>query len=181
MLDPIFIKNGNFLIHTFGPEEIQRISSIAQDVYAIFSDEMTLKFLPQKRLQSVQQAEKLLKTNLLNFHAGKNYLHFITDELTGRVIGLIDIISPDTAKEHYDFSQYPHFIEFYLAGANAGKLIMSKLLPVFIEVIRGQNLKQLGAVVHRHNVSSIKVLKRSGFKLEAGFDSIQDFYKISFD
>ena len=43
---------------------------------------------------------------------GRNYLHFNTDNSDGRVIGMIDLISPEVAGEHYHFDRSPYFIEF---------------------------------------------------------------------
>jgi RimJ/RimL family protein N-acetyltransferase len=179
MRDAIYMQSKNYLIHSFGPEEIANIEALANHVYMILSDAVTLKFLSRKRLHSVEEAKELLKNNVLSFHAGRNYLHFITDKTSANVVGMINLISPETAKEHYSFTEYPYFIEFYLSGQQTGKSVMSTLLPLFVAALRNRNINQVGAIAHRDNIGSKKVLEKSGFVYNGAFDTTQDYYKIN--
>ncbi len=179
MLDPILFENENVLIHSFRPQDIGELETMAADVYAVLSDEVTLKYLPGKRLASVQEAEIYLKGSLLRFHAGRNYLHFIRDKGTDQIIGMIDIITPDMAREHYVFEQYPYFIEFYLKGAKMGKRIMPSVLPGLIEALQKQKVSELGAIVDQRNIRAQNVLGSSGFRYEARFGALQDFYRLT--
>jgi RimJ/RimL family protein N-acetyltransferase len=181
MLEPIHIEHADLEVHSFRAEEIKRIGSIAENVYAILSDEETLRFLPEKRLASVQDSEAFLKGSLLSFHAGKNYLHFISNRKSGKVIGMIDVIPPETAMQHYQLEQYPYFIEFYLKGSSGRKQVMSSVLPLFMEQVKRQRIRELAAITNRDNIGAQKVLLRSGFDLKGNFDSLQDFYTITFN
>jgi RimJ/RimL family protein N-acetyltransferase len=177
MFKPIYLQNEHLLIHPFGPDDLRRYGKLVEDVFLILSDEQTLKYLPGKRLQDLNQAEGFLQAVILNYHAGRNYLHFITDKSSGRVIGMIDLISPELAREHYDFSSYPHFIEFYLSSPLTGCQVMTKLLPPVIELLLKQGIPRIGAIVHRQNIAAKKVLEKSRFSYTERFDIAQDYYE----
>ncbi|SDE87112.1 Protein N-acetyltransferase, RimJ/RimL family [Mucilaginibacter pineti] len=181
MLEPIHIEHAGLLVHSFRAEEIKGIGSVAEHVYDILSDEDTLRFLPEKRLSSVNDAETFLKGSLLRFHAGKNYLHFISNKKSGKVIGMIDVIPPETAMQHYDLKDYPYFIEFYLKASSGRKKVMSSVLPLFMEEVKRQRIRELAAITNRENIGAQKVLLRSGFDFRGSFDSLQDFYTIIFN
>lgn len=181
ILEPIHIEHADLVVHSFRAQEIKRIGSIAENVYGILSDEDTLRFLPEKRLSSVNDAETFLKGSLLSFHSGKNYLHFISNRKSGTVIGMIDVIPPETAIQHYQLKDYPYFIEFYLKGSSGRKQVMSSVLPLFMEEVKRQRIRKLAAITNRDNIGAQKVLLRSGFDLKGSFDNFQDFYSISFN
>jgi RimJ/RimL family protein N-acetyltransferase len=176
MLAPIHIENKNYLIHSFRPEDMQKEKSISLDIYAILSDAVTLRYLPGKKMYSLTEAELYFRGNLLSFHASKNYLHFITDKQSGQIVGMIDVITPEVAREHYHFDHYPYFIEFYLKSDFQGRHIMSQLLPAFVRQLQKQNIIRVGAVVNRNNLAAQKVLEKAGFTYLSEFDLIQDFY-----
>jgi ribosomal-protein-alanine N-acetyltransferase len=179
MFEAIHIENKELLIHSFRPQDVQRLKKTAADVYSILSDKETLRFLPEKRIGSVTEAEMLLRSSLLSFHAGKNYLHFITAKESHNIIGMIDIISPVVAQEHYQLETYPYFIEFYLKGNNTGKRIMTELLPLFVDQFQSQRKNDLGAVINRRNTAARKVLEKAGFNYQSEFGLMQDLFLIS--
>src|SRR5688572_24815523 len=145
MFSPITHENENHLIHPFRPQDLERFPEISREVFSILSDERTLKFIPAKRLESPEAAYAFLKTMLLNTHTGRNFLHFITDKKQNKVVGLIDLISPEVAREHYRISDYPFFIEFYLCSPASGCYLMSAILPEVVELILSQGIQTLGA------------------------------------
>lgn len=128
MLKPIFLENDKLLIHPFRPEDLQRFEQLTQDIFSILSDDKTLKFIPGKRLNNLEEATSFLRTMVINYHAGLNYIHFITDKQLNKVVGMIDLISPKVAKTHYQIDHYPFFIEFYLSGFASGCYIMTEIL-----------------------------------------------------
>jgi RimJ/RimL family protein N-acetyltransferase len=178
MLQPLSLQRNQFRIHAFGPEDLKRYDDLVLDIFNILSDERTLKYLPGKRLENIREAELFLRAIVLNYHSGRNYLHFITDNSDGRVIGMIDLISPELASEHYTFDRNPHFIEFYLAGDLTGCNIMTELLPEVIENLLAQEII-IGAVVHRENLAARRVLEKSSFSYQDRFDPVQDYYEVS--
>ncbi|ARS40344.1 hypothetical protein CA265_12035 [Sphingobacteriaceae bacterium GW460-11-11-14-LB5] len=179
MLSPISFENEHLIIHPFRPQEMDRLAELSNDVFEILSDELTLKFIPKKRLESIPQAEGFLKSRLLSHYSGKNFFHFITRKSAQKVIGIIELISPDLAMEHYQLKTYPYFIEFYLSSSATGCYIMTELLPVVIECLSDQGISHIGAVVHRKNTAATKVLKNAKFTYQGQFDIFQDFYEIN--
>lgn len=179
MIVPLSLENNHFVIHSFRPEDLQRFEALSAEVFSILSDERTLKYIPAKRLNSVDEANLWLRTMLINFHAGRNYLHFISDKATGKVVGMIDIISPDLAKEHYTIPKYPFFIEFYLSSFATGCYLMTDVLPMVVDQLLAQGISSIAAVVNRSNTPAKKVLKKARFSKKLRFDALQDLYEVA--
>lgn len=177
MLKPIYIETEELMIHPLRPEDLERYDELVADIYVILSDEQTLKYIPFKRLSSIQEAELFLQAQMINYHARRNYIHFITDKKQGKVIGLIDLISPDLAREHYSIHDYPYFIEFYLHGPASGGYVMTRILPRVIAALTRQGIQGIGAVVNRKNMAAKRVLEKAQFAYKARFDLLQDLYE----
>lgn len=158
MLKPISLENDKLLIHSFRPEDLERFGQLSHDIFSILSDDHTLKYIPGKRLHSLEEAEFFLKTMIINYHSGLNYIHFITDKKLNKVVGLVDLISPEVAMAHYKIDHYPFFIEFYLSGFASGCYIMTEILPVIVDNILEQGIPSIGAVVNRKNIAAKRVL-----------------------
>ncbi|TCC96926.1 GNAT family N-acetyltransferase [Pedobacter hiemivivus] len=179
MLKPIFLENDTLLIHPFRPEDLGRFEDLSSDIFSILSDDQTLKFIPGKRLNSLQEAELFLQTMVMNYHSGHNYIHFITHKQLDKVIGIIDLISPEVARQHYQMDHYPFFIEFYLSGFASGCYIMTEILPQLIDNLSDQGISKIGAVVNRKNIAARKVLEKANFRYKARFDMLQDLYETT--
>ncbi|SDL43597.1 Protein N-acetyltransferase, RimJ/RimL family [Pedobacter steynii] len=177
MLSAINLENEKLLIHPFRPEDLRRFEVLTKDIFDILSDEQTLKFIPGKRLKSLGEAELFLQTSIVNYHSGRNYLHFITHKELNKVIGMIDLISPEVAKEHYKMDHYPFFLEFYLGSYASGCNIMTQILPQFVDNLVLQGIAKIGAVVRRENIAARIVLEKTNFKYKASFDPVQDLYE----
>lgn len=180
MIQPLSFDNTQYQIHTFRPADLERIGQLAAEVFAILSDDHTLRYLPGKRLTNVQEAEIFLRAQLINFHTKRNYLHFISDKKSGKIVGMIDIISPELAREYYRINQYPFFIEFYLGSFVSGCYLMTEILPIVIDQLISQGIEHIGAIVNRENIAAKKVLKKARFSRKQRFDLLQDFYEVQF-
>ena len=177
MLQPITFENDQLLIHSLRPKDLQKYDQLVADIYCILSDDRTLKYLPAKRINNLKEAETFLQTMILGSHTGRNHLHFICDKNLDKVIGLIDIISPEIAKEFYDIKTYPYFIEFYLSSAATGCYIMTEILPAMVDAVLNQGIPSIGAVVNRKNLAAKRVLEKANFAYKAPFDVLQDLYE----
>jgi RimJ/RimL family protein N-acetyltransferase len=176
MLDPIHLENDQVIVHGFRPEEVERYETLVKEIYLLFSDAETLRFLPEKRLTSVQEAESWLKNTILNFYCNRNFVHFVTDKKSGKLLGMIDIFTPGTIKTHYHLPKYTYFIEFYLRGAASGKKIMSRLLPELLNELHKRGITEVGAAINVQNAAARKVLIHAGFTFERSSDTRQAFY-----
>ncbi|HWW42811.1 hypothetical protein, partial [Pedobacter sp.] len=94
-----------------------------------------------------------------------------------KVVGIIDLISPEVAKEFYVISKYPYFIEFYLSSGATGCYIMTQILPPIVDEILAQGIPSIGAVVNRKNTAAKRVLEKANFARKGEFDILQDFYE----
>ncbi|HWV73006.1 MAG TPA: GNAT family N-acetyltransferase [Pseudosphingobacterium sp.] len=178
MLQPIILETEQFHVHSFRVEDIENYQQLAIDVLSVFSDPFTLKFVPDRRLHSLEEAEGFVKAMFINHHVGRNHLHFISSKKIERVIGIIDLISPAVAREHYDLPEYPYFIEFYLMEMLSGRSVMTEILPKITQHVHQQGIEEIGAVVNRNNKAAIKVLERALFRFKGKFDIAQDYYLV---
>jgi len=179
MLLPICLEYEQVCIHPLRAADIDRYEQFVEEIYQLLSDEETLHFIPEKRLRSFQEAENWLKSATLNFHCGHNYLHFITERTSGKLLGMVDIFTPGKVKEHYRLESYPYFLEFYLRGKVRGRKIMTKLLPLIIEELDKRNIQSVAAVINKNNFAALKVIEKAGFEFRARFDARQNLYQLS--
>lgn len=180
MLEPIYLENEKLLIHPFRSQDLNRFEELTKDIFEILSDEQTLAFLPEKRLNNLLEAELFLQTAIVNYHSGRNYLHFISHKEYNKVIGMIDVISPETAREYYSLDNYPFFIEFYLSSSASGQAIMTDMLPALVCNLHLQGIHKIGAVINRKNKAARKVLEKATFEYQAPFDIVQDLFEANF-
>jgi len=169
----------NWSIYPFRAGDLDRFEELAYEVLRLLSDEKTLYFIPEKGLRSLGEATAWLQRAVLNFHTGKSFIHFIRQKKDGKLIGMVDILSPDLVKEYYLLADYPYFIEFYLAGSAQGHLLMSELLPEVIQDLQNKGIKKIAAVVNRRNKASKRVLEKAGFCYGSWFDPVQDLYELA--
>jgi RimJ/RimL family protein N-acetyltransferase len=177
MFEPVNFTVEDFEISPLKGEDLPRFDVLAEDVYAILSDEQTLHFIPEKRLNNTDEAMQWLKLALLNFHSGRNYIHLIRNRSTGNIAGIIDVLSPTLVREYYHLSSYPYFVEFYIKGEHQGSSLMSKILPRVVQLIKKQDIDIIAAVADRNNFAARKVLEKSGFAIVKRFDSTKDLFE----
>jgi len=179
MFEPVNFTVEDFEISPLKGKDLHRFDIMAEDVYDILSDEQTLRFIPEKRLSSKQEAVTWLQLSVVNFHIGRNYIHLIRAKSTGEILGIIDILSPALVRDHYQLPSYPHFVEFYIKGELQGGSLMSKILPKVLQFIRNQDIDVIGAVADRQNFAAKKVLEKSGFVNIEPFDLTKDFFQTT--
>jgi hypothetical protein len=83
------IENEAYRIAPLGAADLQRYDELAGEIYQLLSDEHTLQFLPEKKLNSIAAAKSWLNAALLNFHSGRNQVHLIRSKATGALLALL--------------------------------------------------------------------------------------------
>jgi RimJ/RimL family protein N-acetyltransferase len=170
------IESKAYRIDPLGAGDILHYEQLAAEIYQLLTDEHTLRFLPEKKLHSIDAARNWLNAALLNFYSGRNQVHLIRSKACGTLVGVIDLIPPAVAREYYRLADYPFFIEFYLKSSAWGKSLMSTLLPKILSHLVQDGVAELAAVVNRQNVAAGKVLERAEFRHSGDFDQVQDIY-----
>ncbi len=176
--EAVTFEHEKWLIHPFRAEDLERFDQMAHQVFQILSDEKNIRFIPEKKLLSLEDAHIWLQRTVLNFHTGRGFTHFISEKNTGELVGVIDVLPPKFTKEYYVLADYPYFIEFYLMPKAQGRLLMSNLLPEVIDKLRNQGIFSIAAVVNRKNRASIRVLEKAGFRYNTNFDDKQDLFVV---
>ncbi|WCT13446.1 GNAT family N-acetyltransferase [Mucilaginibacter jinjuensis] len=179
MLEPLYLETRQLRLNPIGAAELLRYPDLVTEVFELFSDAETLHFIPEKKLNHLADADQWLKAAILGSHSGRNVIHLIIDKSSGRLIGIVDIIPPGVAREHYRLGHYPFFIEFYLKAEYKGKTLMSTLLPKILQTLEQQGIPNVAAVVNRHNYAASKLLAKCGFQYRQPFDVVQDFYEFT--
>lgn len=180
MFSPVNITVEEFQISPLKGDDLQRFDIMAEEICEILSNEQTLHFIPEKRLHSKDEAVKWLQLSIVNFYTGRNFIHLITHLETGKIAGIIDVLSPKLVREHYRLSSYPYFVEFYIKGELQGGAIMSRILPQVLEFIKTHDIDVIAAVADKDNFAARKVLEKSGFTNIERFDATKDLF-ISVD
>lgn len=176
MNQPILIDTEELYLHPFRAQEMKRFESLSKDILSLFNQRQTVNFLPHKKLTHLDQAQALLQMALFNQYNGVSQWYFITKKSDHTTIGIIELITPTTARKHYELAQYPYFLEFCICAHHAGQGIMSSILPQLIKALHQMGIHEIGAVVHPTNLSAIKVLRKSGIDKLARFDAVSHLY-----
>lgn len=176
---PVFYENDQFMVRAFGAPEVERLDELSQDILEILSDERTLKFIPEKRLRNLTEAKTRLKGMLLDHHTARNQIYFIIEKNAKKVIGILELMSPELVKHHYQLREYPHFVEFYLSSHVTGCSIMSSILPIITDILLSKGIPKIAAVVNRNNIPARKVLLNASFVYRSAFDPTQDLFETA--
>ena len=179
---PITFETQHFLIHPLRQIDMARHDKIMQDVFEILSDEDATEFIPEKRLKTINEAQDLMLGVVLSYQYKRSYTHFITIKDISKVIGVINLISPETIKESYQgLPEYNWMVEYYIHRLAWDRGIMSEILPIFKTLVLAQGINKLGAICKQQNYASIKVLEKSGFSKKYRADYIQDYYEAKIE
>lgn len=176
MLTTFCLENECLLIRPIGPEDLTHYEDRVKEIYQLLSDDDTLRFIPQKRLRTITEAKDWLTTSILNFHCGQNYTYFIADKQTKKLLGILEIIPPGTAQQHYQLADYPYFIEFYLLPEVRRKGFMTGAVALMLGELARLNISNVAAVINKDNLAARKVLQNTGFFNFSKFDHRQDLY-----
>jgi len=152
---------------------------MAQDIYEILSDDEVLKFIPEKRLKSIEDARNFLTGTVFAYQYERNFTHFIKIKEINKTIGVINVITPKTVEQDYKFvSKYTWMIEYYIHQAVWGRNIMSDVFPYFVKRMLSQGVEKIGAACFPDNIASIKLLEKAEFVKKHKFDNVQDYYEL---
>lgn len=178
-MQPIYLENDFITLQPISADDLSVSTVLADEVHALLSDPLTIKYLPEKRLTTKSHAEGWLFGSLINLHCGRTATHLIRSKRSNKLLGVLDVIPSQVAAEHYNLTHYPVFVEFYLSTKAQGQLMMSAILPQVIAALRANGTKELAAVVNRKNIAASKVLLKSGFVRLQQFDIEKDLYALS--
>lgn len=180
---PINLSDGKTSIHPFRNSDMteKKMEQIIQDIYSIYSNNETVKYIPEKKINTFKEAINRFQKIRLNYGLKTSYTHFITVNSIGRIVGEINIISPLGASDYkipnYDLSNV-WFIE-YAKNIDLGKFgLITRSLAVVISNLKKQGISKIGAVCFRENKASIKILLNLEFEKIAQFDVYQDYYEL---
>jgi len=177
-LKPINIESDVISVHPLRNIDILRKESIENDIYQILSDNETTEFIPEKRLKDLKGASEKVFGIILGYQTNLSYGLLVSDKRNNKVIGIINIISPDCAKQTYKIDKYDWMIEYFLHKNYWGQGIMTGIITAICKKLKGQGIETIGAICDRNNNKSIRVLEKIGFQKNKLFDIKQDYYEI---
>jgi len=181
-LRPINLDNGVTIIHPLRQSDILRYDQIVDNLFEILSDEENTKFIPEKRVLSKDRISKELLGITFRYDKQLGYTHFITLKDNNEILGQINIITPKGIKSE---SQYgikdTWFIEYFLNKKVWNFGVMSGAINAIVGNMKEQGITKISALCMPENISSIKILTKSGFKRIKKFDLKQDLYGLQFD
>lgn len=177
-LKPINIENQVIMVHPLRHSDMARIAEIENEIYEILRDDATTQFIQGGRLLDKKAAAERVLGFVMGYQTGYSYAHFITDKKTMTVIGLIEIISPERAKQSYKLDKYDWMITYFLHKDYWNQGIMTGIVGAVCQNIKEQGINTIAAICDRNNRGSIRVLEKVGFRKTTSFDIKQDYFEI---
>lgn len=175
-LIPISIETYDIIIHPLRLIDMPRLENIEKDLYEILSDFENTLYIPRRRLKDMTDASHKIMGVILSYEKNLQYAHFITNKMTNKIIGLVDIISPEKAKENYKLEEYDWLVEYFLHKDFWGQGIMSGIISAICQKLNEQGIETIAAICDRNNIASIRILEKNGFEKTKPFDFKQDYY-----
>lgn len=176
-IQPINKQNDIIAIHPLRNMDMANISKIEHELFEILSDAETTKFIPEKRVTTIKDVSDRIFGIVLGYETQMTYSHFITYIPQNKIIGVVQIDSPEVNKTAYELPEYNWSIEYYLNKYFWNRGIMFSVLNVIVSELHRQGVNKLFAVCNRDNTASIKILKKLGFKNIGQFDILQDCWE----
>lgn len=177
-LRPINLNNGTIHIHPYRKADMVRVEQMREDLFEILSDFENTEQIPERRIKSLSDSDKLMLGVTLGYAQQLQWTHFLSlVQHNNKIIGQIDVLSPEKVFAAYKLSNL-WLIEYYLHKQLWGKGIMSSALAALIDNLKEQGIVNIGALCKTNNLSSIKVLTNVGFKFSKKFDNLQNLYLL---
>lgn len=178
-ISAINLENEDYLIHPFRQIDANRILQLIRDVFEIYSDKDCMKYVPEKIMDSIEQAQFFITRAVIHNHYGVSITEFITKKDENKAIGLLQLISPNIIQKEYpDIEKDVWMLEYYLNKKYWGENIMTHAVNAVLRNVFEQGISCVGALVNRENIASIKLLKINGFRLIMEYDKLQDLYEL---
>jgi len=152
------------------------LENIENDLYEILSNFENTEYIPRRRPENRDDLSNKIMGIILNYEKKLQYAHFITNKVTNKIIGMVDLISPENAKKNYNLDEYDWVIEYFLHRNFWGQGIMSGIISAICQRLNEQGIQTIAAICDRNNIGSIRVLEKNGFKNVKPFDFKQDYY-----
>lgn len=176
-LKPINLDNGLIQIHPLRSSDIIRTDEIESDLFEIFGDIDSIPYNKEKYVENKETLSIHMLGVSIGYQQQIRYTHFLTLKESNKIIGEIIILSPKSVKEAYGLEGM-WIIEFYLNKQFWNNGIMSDAIQAIILNMKQQGIANIGALVDRKNIPSVRVLEKVGFVNYQNFDLKQDLYKI---
>lgn len=176
-LQAINLDNGIIQIHPLRKSELLKHDKVVDELFEIFSDSDTLIFNKEKLVSDKNTVAMQLLGVSMGYEQQLRYTHFLTLKKFDKIIGEVIILSPKSVEPAYKIVD-TWIIEYFLNKQLWNNGIMTGVIQAIIQKMKEQDIKNIGALVDRENISSIRVLEKSGFKKISRFDDKQDYYKI---
>lgn len=176
-MKPINLDNGVIQIHPLRTTDLMRHDEIVNDLYEIFGDISSIPYNKEKFVKDKETISTQMLGVTIGYQQQIRYTHFLTLKEPNKVIGEIIILSPKSVEPAYAIKDI-WIIEYYLNKQLWNNGIMSGVINAIVNEMQNQGITGIGALVDKENISSIRVLVKSGFKRLRQYDLKQDLYKI---
>lgn len=135
----------------------------SQVIYSILKDPETTRYLNMNPVQSIEDANEIVKDYLSGKNTGEKYPFAILDKETGEFMGVF-LIKIDVYDE--DCFEFTVYLDRKYWNNGIYTEVLPRMEEFAFEFIGTGNLR---GFVMQHNKSSSHVLKKSGFSLEKTF------------
>src|SRR6185312_6843662 len=102
----ICIETYDIIIHPLRLIDMPHLENIENDLYEILSNFENTEYIPRRRPENRDDLSNKIMGIILNYEKKLQYAHFITNKVTNKIIGMVDLISPENAKKNYNLDEY---------------------------------------------------------------------------
>lgn len=133
----------------------------AEAIFAIRSDEETMKYMGVKPLKNMEEAQNWIKTCLREHEQNLAITWVITHPTEVQALGYCTLWQINAKN---NFAQ----LGYALQRHHTGKGIMLKVLPIIVDLAFNRlGFHRLEANLDKHNLASEKLIQKLGFQKEA--------------
>lgn len=172
-MKPVTIQNEFFTVQpVLNNTSDEEIDNIMNDVFALFSDRQVTASYPEKRINSLGQAQNWFFNTMMGYQLKTSFNHFLSLRETGETIGIIEVTTYKALEQMPSraglFTHYPELkgcieIEYWLKKEHWNQGIMSAVVGAFSKIALSQDVPAITAFVSADNLASKSVLTKSGF------------------
>ena len=167
----VVLSTGGLELHSIFERPAGTADSLAEELFAIFSNERVYKQNQNRRLLSVQSAKEFVFRSVDSWQSEQCFNYFLTRTDTECVIGTVHLYPPESVRILYPIihsfpslqSQHSWMVEYYLDPAYWGDGIMTLFVDGIIKAIFEQGARSVSALVSEENTASLALLRRIGF------------------
>jgi len=175
-LKPFYQNNKEFEIHPWGKSENFKYENSKKDLFDLLGNDENLKHCSEMKIKSKEEIDEFINYLEIGFQVNKRHTYFISRISTNSLIGEVLLLPPQVVKDEYNIND-TWMIQYLLDKKYWDHGIMTTILDMIFNQLTGK-IDRIGAISHRGNIASLKILEKFNFKRIKDIGSNQDYFEL---